>query len=144
MASTNDVSIVELECWIGDLLIVTTGSSRRFLGDGTVKGDKHNVDVGMGLAFARALKSLAAKVERQALGQSAHDENMRIQKLNAKPRPDHEIVFEDQVGNELVTYDVSEKEYKALKKEAKKAKVPFSEYINELVRKELLSSDSRV
>jgi hypothetical protein len=72
VAATKDFAIVELECLVGDVSLRSRGSSRRFLGDKDTPADKPNKNVGIGLAFSRALASMAKKIERQALGQSTH------------------------------------------------------------------------
>lgn len=85
MLATRDFAIVELECMVNGVFFRSQGSSRRFLGDKKLKADKPNKDVGIGLALSRALASMSKKIERQAIGQSTHAENMRkIKEVKAK------------------------------------------------------------
>lgn len=144
VAITHDVAIVQLMCQVGKVHIESSGSARRFLGDETHKSDKSNKDVGAGLAFARALRSLATKVEKQALGLSKHDEDMRAHRAKIdeteEPTPtenDDIIIFQDSDGKDVFKWAIPKKDFKALKKGAKRNGRTIEAHINNMIEEEL-------
>jgi hypothetical protein len=67
--------------WPVDLLTATgTGSS------GRERGDKFDETVGDDLAIARALRSLAARLERRARGKVNHAESIKVHKAEIAAR----------------------------------------------------------
>lgn len=84
--STPDVAGVTLHANIAGRNMVVQGSAKR------MPGDKPNQDVALTLAVSRALTSLAAKIEKQALGKVKHADDMAVQqKLDRVKKAERKI-----------------------------------------------------
>lgn len=69
LATHKDATIIELFASIGEDDVTATGCARRH------PEDKYSEQIGIELAFARALDSLSAKLKRRANGKVKHAEN---------------------------------------------------------------------